>query len=1221
MALSAALLLPAQADYKAEILSENPIVYYRFNDGVATAAPDVAANLGSLGAGGNGRYLSSITHATTGALIGSPNKAATFTNRGMLIPYNPALNNAGSFTMEAWLKPAAVPAAAGFFCAASSMHVADPRAGWLLYQGDDATGWTFRTYNQAGTNFAVNLTSGPGITAGNWYHVVATWDNTAGVGKLYVNGNLVGTSAAGLTYVANADSQFTLGSRSDNGFGWQGSIDEPAYYNKVLSLAEVQSHYNNGVSASPATPYNSLVLATGPVGYWRLDEPVYNPVLPVATNQGNFGPTGNGAYHGGAMNVPGPSPSNGFIGLEAGNTAVTLDGIDSYVGSALGLLNNRTAFTVMGWVRRPSVSPSARGGYFGQNDILEFGEADANGSNIEAWINATGGNIKAPNLPTDNSWGFIVLTGDGTTNTLYVNGEPVGTRPAVVTNYGTNEFKFNVGGGGIFAVDGDFFSGAIDEVAVFDKAVTAGRVKQFYGAALGTVLPSAPAPTVAPSAIIRQGDPYTLTVDSAGTPPLSYQWQVDGVDIPGAQSLSYTVANAAVHSPNPATPFLYTVRITNGAGSITTTGTQVTVAPGLIWTSADAGTPGVWDQNVTFNWKLFAAPTPAKYTDSYFVKFDDTAATTAVTLSGALAPAGVVFDNPTKAYTLTGVGIGGIQGVTKKGGGTATLANANTYTGTTRVEAGVLSIGNGTAGSIAATSPVEVVGGDLQLKQAAGTTYENPTVVSGGQLSYRGTGGLTSTAVISGAGNLLFDRQGTVVLNAANTLGGTVVINSGTAAFDGGQNFNRLPSGKLVTVNAAGTMEVRGVNALPSAANAVNVTVLGGRLNFVSGGSAAIGTDGTSHAHIGAITLNGGTLHFDYSGAGGAYDAEGAQLNGNILVTGTAPSVIDWNPATCNPGNSGLALIGTKSFTVEDVTGGPGVDLTVSAEIENNDAGGAILEKNGAGTMAITVPASYSGGTTVIQGTLLVNNTTESGTGSGAVTVNAAGTLGGSGVISGGVTSAGTLAPGSGGVGTLSTGAMTASGTYVCEVSDTTADKVLVGGDLNISGATLNVVAIGDGSVGPHVIAEYTGILTGTFGTVNGGYTVKYNQGALSNQITIEGVPTAYALWAQTNVNGQAANLDFDNDGIQNGVEYFMGPAGNGVAGHPVPVSGSVTWPRDPTATVRAFKIQTSTTLAAGSWTDVVPPNASIDLSNPSKVKFTLPTGSAKRFCRLVVTP
>lgn len=66
-------------------------------------------------------------------------------------------------------------------------------------------------------------------------------------------------------------------------------------------------------------------------------------------------------------------------------------------------------------------------------------------------------------------------------------------------------------------------------------------------------------------------------------------------------------------------------------------------------------------------------------------------------------------------------------------------------------------------------------------------------------------------------------------------------------------------------------------------------------------------------------------------------------------------------------------------------------------------------------------------------------------------------------------------------------------------------------------------------------------------------------------------------------------------------------------------LAGKVTWPKDPTFS-GTFKVQVSETLALGSWTDIVPPDASIDETNPNQVVFTLPTGVPKKFARLNVT-
>jgi hypothetical protein len=114
----------------------------------------------------------------------------------------------------------------------------------------------------------------------------------------------------------------------------------------------------------------------------------------------------------------------------------------------------------------------------------------------------------------------------------------------------------------------------------------------------------------------------------------------------------------------------------------------------------------------------------------------------------------------------------------------------------------------------------------------------------------------------------------------------------------------------------------------------------------------------------------------------------------------------------------------------------------------------------------------------------------------------------------------------------------------------------------------------------------------------------------------------AYAIWSANNAGCQKPDLDFDNDGVPNGVEFFMGQTGSAFTATPslVAIAGITTWtwPHDPSA-VTDYKFQVSGDLQH--WTDFNPPDASIDISHPGQVIFTLPHDSTSKFCRLVVTP
>ncbi|NLF73507.1 MAG: hypothetical protein GX575_31100, partial [Candidatus Anammoximicrobium sp.] len=125
-----------------------------------------------------------------------------------------------------------------------------------------------------------------------------------------------------------------------------------------------------------------------------------------------------------------------------------------------------------------------------------------------------------------------------------------------------------------------------------------------------------------------------------------------------------------------------------------------------------------------------------------------------------------------------------------------------------------------------------------------------------------------------------------------------------------------------------------------------------------------------------------------------------------------------------------------------------------------------VLTKDGTGTLTLTADNTYSGGTTVAAGTLLVNNASGSGTDSGAVTVANSGVLGGTGTVGGTVMVAGgaSLSPGSpaGTAGRLSTGTVTlnAGSAFAVQLNGAAAagsdyDQLSVSGTTGANGAGL----------------------------------------------------------------------------------------------------------------------------------------------------------------------
>jgi len=124
----------------------------------------------------------------------------------------------------------------------------------------------------------------------------------------------------------------------------------------------------------------------------------------------------------------------------------------------------------------------------------------------------------------------------------------------------------------------------------------------------------------------------------------------------------------------------------------------------------------------------------------------------------------------------------------------------------------------------------------------------------------------------------------------------------------------------------------------------------------------------------------------------------GAGTAGNLDISfHDAPGV-----TTGSIEGSGAVFLGAFNLTV----GNNNLTTTFSGVIQDgglNGGTGGSLTKMGNGKLTLSMASTYTGGTTITKGTLLVTNQTGSGTGTGAVQVNK-GTLGGTGKITGAVT-------------------------------------------------------------------------------------------------------------------------------------------------------------------------------------------------------------------------
>jgi hypothetical protein len=255
---------------------------------------------------------------------------------------------------------------------------------------------------------------------------------------------------------------------------------------------------------------------------------------------------GAGGTPSSASGDPGPRPPL-FAGFDANNHAATFDGTSRWVDTRNQFLQHRAAFTLEYWISPTNrvADPATFGtriGIVGQNDAIEYGFIDQN--TIQIWT-PNGGALNTAYTNADNEWHHVATIASGTSLKTYYDGALVGTFPMATADYGGSIYNVHIGGGGVFDGTGNYFTGFIDEVAVFDKAIPAARVAEHFRAGkFGGVITVSGA--VTPPIV-------TLSISKSGN-NLSISWTPSGGTLQATPALlSAGTVWTNVGTANPAT--------------------------------------------------------------------------------------------------------------------------------------------------------------------------------------------------------------------------------------------------------------------------------------------------------------------------------------------------------------------------------------------------------------------------------------------------------------------------------------------------------------------------------------------------------------------------------------------------------------------------------------------------------------------------------------------
>jgi fibronectin-binding autotransporter adhesin len=402
--------------------------------------------------------------------------------------------------------------------------------------------------------------------------------------------------------------------------------------------------------------------------------------------------------------------------------------------------------------------------------------------------------------------------------------------------------------------------------------------------------------------------------------------------------------------------------------------------------------------------------------------------------SGSIASTGIANSstlafNRSDAVSYAGV-ITGSGGLWQAGTGTLVLSGSNAYTGGTTVKRGTVRLGNdsalGRGGLTLDGGTLDLAGRSLLVTSLSGSTGGVVTSSTAGAYVFTSSQSANTSfagTLQNGAGEMAFVKSGsgTLSLTGSNSYTGGTTLNAGTLAlahgsalgtsgtirFSGGtlqftaantsdyssrfstatgQSFLLDTNGQSVTLATGFGSSGSTITKLGSGTLTLTGESTYGVITYINGGVLQIGNGGTTGSIASPAIANNATLTFNRNDAAsyaGTISGTGALIQagtGTLVLTGSNTST---GTTTVS---AGVLQIGSGSNTGA-VTG---VIVNNSEVVFNRSdfvlhgariGGSGSVTSQGSGVLLLTGSNTYTGGTTIVSGTLIKQHNNAMGTG------------------------------------------------------------------------------------------------------------------------------------------------------------------------------------------------------------------------------------------------
>jgi len=389
-------------------------------------------------------------NGSTQSIEGKIGTAADFNGSSSYINTNAKIPVSLNFSISFWMKTSSTATNQYMFSTKSNSAT---NGWWIITSGGNV--W----YGEGnGSDNGVTQTSPLSTYADSEWHHVCVTRAAGGTVNMYIDGSRVITDGAvGSNHMTSNvwQNNLHIGRYSgSNAYFYNGSIDQARIFNKVLSLSEVTTLYNEPSNLSTASTTDIFDDGSG-IALYEFEEGAKD--------------TGGVTGYIGAAGIFNGSTSH----IDLGTTDFVQNNNSLSISAWCYFEDLSTANSIVTKWNNSGIEESWGFWHYGAGSTtLHFAHRDASNNVTSSYSNTS--------AISENTWHHCVLVWNGSTVTYYVDGAQVGTSTNSDFNSATKTSNANIIIGAQNEGSASQMTGKIDQVRLFNKGLSSSEVTTLY---------------------------------------------------------------------------------------------------------------------------------------------------------------------------------------------------------------------------------------------------------------------------------------------------------------------------------------------------------------------------------------------------------------------------------------------------------------------------------------------------------------------------------------------------------------------------------------------------------------------------------------------------------------------------------------------------------------------------------------------------------------------